>query len=253
MPTPSRQRGATMVSVMLLTASMMTVGVLVVRSAARQLTESGANVSRERALMVAQAGIDLATARLRAQLRDDTDALDTALAGNDDNAQSDPGVCSDAARDCIPGQGEGPKTGQRNHLLTELSDCAGRPCMRPGAVLRLPDADGNDTYWADVPVADLLGGADAQARLSVWIRNNASDALGAGSGSWTEDSDGRVVLTAMAVVRNTQVAIEQEMVIEPGSSGASWEMDSPDEGYGGGHNNDSTIVDQCRDNYAGAE
>ena len=248
-----RQRGATMVSVMLLTASMMTVAVLIVRSSTRQLAQSSATVSRERALMVAQAGVDLATARMRAQLRTDPNVLDTQIGGNEDNAQSSAGGCYDATRDCIPGQGEMPATGQRNTALTSLSDCGGRPCMRPGAVVRLPDTDGDDVYWADVPMADLLEGSDAEARLTVWIRNNTADAIGSGSGSWTEDSDNRVVLTALATIRNTQVAIEQEMMLAPSGTAGVWAMESPDEGYGGGHNNDSTSAEVCKANYMGAD
>ena len=57
------QRGATMVSVMLLTVSLLTVGVLVMSSAQREVTEAGALVARERAVMVAQGAIDLAAAR----------------------------------------------------------------------------------------------------------------------------------------------------------------------------------------------
>ncbi|TPV94089.1 MAG: hypothetical protein B7733_17140 [Myxococcales bacterium FL481] len=242
-----------MISVMLLTASMLTVAALVVRSSVRQLSQSSASVSRERALMVAQAGVDLAAARMRAQLREGSAALGDQLAGNVDNAQPNPAVCSDATLDCIPGQGEMPTTGQRNHALTLKSDCGGRPCMRPGAIARLPDADGDPVYWANVPIADLFEGADPEARITVWVRNNAADAIGGGSGTWTEDSDNRVVLTSMATIRNTQVTVEQEMMIAPSNTASVWSMESPDKGYGGGHNNDSTSASVCRENYMGAE
>ena len=45
----ARQRGATMVSVMLLTVSLMTLGLLVVRSSVREVTQAGQLVARERA------------------------------------------------------------------------------------------------------------------------------------------------------------------------------------------------------------
>ncbi|MEE9386205.1 MAG: hypothetical protein V3V08_22570 [Nannocystaceae bacterium] len=251
LPARRRQRGATMVSVMLLTASMLTVAVLTVRSSTRQLVASSAVVSRERALMVAQAGVDLATGRIRAVLRADATVLDTLLSGNSDNVQQSASACDDATLDCIPGEAGTPATGQRNEILTDHSSCSGRPCMRPGAVLRLPNAEGTTVYWADIPIADLLDGADAEARITVWLRNNVADAIGDGSGSWTEDSDSRVIVTSMASLRNATVTIEQEMLIASSRGGGVWSMDTPDEGYGGGHNNDSTSVEVCRANYVG--
>jgi hypothetical protein len=89
--------------------------------------------------------------------------------------------------------------------------------------------------------------------VSLWIRNNAADAIdsSSGSGSWTNDSDGRVVLTAMATVRNTTIAIEQEFALAPGSAQKAWSMASPDVGYGGGHNNDNVMADVCLENFLG--
>jgi hypothetical protein len=123
--------------------------------------------------------------------------------------------------------------------------------MRQGAVVRLPDASLAEVDWAQVPMADLLDDADPEARVTVWIRNNTSDVLGVnGSGDWLQDGDGRVVLTAMATLRNTTVAIEQELVVAPGQTALPWQMQTPDLAYGGGHNNDNATVDVCRDNYA---
>jgi hypothetical protein len=122
--------------------------------------------------------------------------------------------------------------------------------MRQGAVVRLPDANLNLQSWAQVPLADLVGSADPEARVTVWLRNNTSDVLrDGGSGDWLEDNDGRIVITAMATLRNTSVAIEQELVIAPGRDATPWKMQSPDLAYGGGHNNDNSSVDVCRDNY----
>lgn len=248
------QRGATMVSVMLLTVSLLTVGVLVMKSSQREVTEAGALVARERAMMVAQASIDLAAAHIREGLRNSggnaSAYLEPQYAGY--SPQADPAVCDDPFKDCIPGQGaDVPLTGQKNQLITGKTDCSGRPCMRQGAVVRLPDASLADVDWAQVPMADLLDNADPEARVTVWIRNNTSDVLGeGGTQDWLLEGDGRVVLTAMATLRNTSVAIEQELVVAPGSAALPWQMQTPDLAYGGGHNNDNASVDVCRENYA---
>jgi hypothetical protein len=52
-----------MVSVMLLTVSLLTVAVLVVRSSNRGVSQANALVARERALMAAQAAIELGAAQ----------------------------------------------------------------------------------------------------------------------------------------------------------------------------------------------
>lgn len=244
-----------MVSVMLLTVSLLTVGVLVMRQSHQEVAEAGALVARERATTVAQGAIDLAAARYRDALKTElnpTDYVNTQLTGF--NVQANATVCDDPFKDCIPGQGDAtvPITGQKNSLITGRTDCAGRPCMRQGAVVRLPDANQNDVDWAQVPMADLLDNADPEARVTVWIRNNTVDAVGNSlnsQGDWLQDGDGRVVLTAMATLRNTTVAIEQELVIRPGSDAAPWQMQTPDLAYGGGHNNDNASVDVCREDY----
>jgi hypothetical protein len=250
-----RQRGATMVSVMLLTVSLLTVAVLVVRSANREVAQANAVVARERALLAAQATIELGAAQYRlAMVNSPQGVLDSALAGY--NPSGDPTLCSSVHLDCIPGGGgdpNAPATGQRNRHLTGKSDCAGRPCMRQGAVARLADSQGGLIDWSQVPLRDLIQGGDPEVRVSLWIRNNTADVLdgGVGGGSWIDDDDGRVVLTAMAVLRNTTVAIEQEFVIGPPSSAASWSMTTPDTGYGAGHNNDNVIAEVCQQNYLG--
>ncbi len=237
-----------MVSVLLLTVALMTVGLLVIRSSNREFDQAGAMVARERALMSAQAAIDLAAARYRDALIGDPSALNAALAGY--LPPGDQTKCTDPKKDCIPGQGTGvPLTGQRNKTLTANSDCAGRPCLRPGAIARLPDATLANVNWAAIPLRNIVPNADAEAIVTVWVRNNSSDALG--GGTWTSELDGRVVITAMASLRNTTVAIEQEVVLAPGAGPQTWQMQSPDSGYGGGHNNDNSSVSVCKENYAG--
>ena len=247
-----------MVSVMLLTVSLLTVAVLVVRSSNREVTQANAAVARERALMAAQATVELGAAQLRmaiAEAGSPQVVIDQVLIGY--NAPGDPSVCASVFSDCIPG-GNGdagtPATGQKNRWVTGRSDCAGRPCMRQGAIAHLPDSQGVAVNWVQVPLRNLLPGADPEARVSLWVRNNAADAIDRdGSGSWTSDTDGRVVLTAMATLRNTTVTVEQEFALAPGSSKQAWSMNSPDVGYGGGHNNDNVMADVCIENFVGYE
>lgn len=239
----AQQRGATMVSVMLLTVSLMTLGLLVVRSSVREVNQAGQLVARERALMAAQASLDLAAAQY---LRMDDPDLDAALAGTLPQGDS----CADPCRDCVPDP-TNIVTGQRNELLAGATvSCGGRPCMRQGAVTFLRDQSMADVHWCDVPLRQLVEGGDAEARVSVWIRNNSADALGDNSvASWIDDDDGRIVLTAMATVRNATVAVEQEMLLSLGSDPIALLPQSPDEGYGGGHNNDNSAVSVCADDY----
>lgn len=244
----TNQRGATMVSVMLLSVSLMTVGLLVVRSSVREVEQAGQLVARERALMAAQAAADLAAAQY---LRLDGATLDAALVGY--NAQG--GTCTDPCLDCIPDPAV-IVTGQRNELLAggNAVGCGGRPCMRQGAVSFLADSNGAAQNWCALPLRDLVPGGDAEARVSVWVRNNSADALGSnGSASWTDDGDGRVVVTAMATVRNTTVTVEQELVLSVGAGAAVLQPQSADEGYGGGHNNDNSAVSVCASEYVAAE
>jgi len=243
----SAQRGATMVSVMLLTVSLMTLGLLVVRSSTREVTQAGQLVARERALMAAQAALDLSAAQY---LRMNDSDLDAALAGSQPQGAS----CSDPCGDCIPDENQ-IVTGQRNEILAggATVSCGGRPCMRQGAVSLLRDGSNADVYWCDMPLRQLVPGGDPEARVSVWIRNNSGDALGDNSiASWTDDDDGRVVLTAMATVRSTTIAVEQEMLLSLGNDPTAMLPQTPDEGYGGGHNNDNSAVSVCVDDYVAA-
>ncbi len=247
LPTRSRQRGATMVSVMLLTVSLMTLGLLVVRSSAREVTQAGQLVARERALMAAQATLDLATAQYVGM---NGDAIDSALAGTVPQGAS----CTNPCGDCIP-DANAVVTGQRNEILAGANvSCGGRPCMRQGAVAQLRDGGGAQLHWCEVPLREILPTGDPEARVSAWVRNNSGDALGGngGVGGWTDDRDGRVVLTAMASVRGATVTIEQEVLLSFGSGPQALLPQSPDEGYGGGHNNDNSAVSVCLDDYVAA-
>ena len=241
------QRGATMISVMLLSVSLITVGLLVVRSSVREVEQAGQLVARERALMAAQAAADLAAAQY---LRLDDANLDAALVGY--NPQGGP--CTDPCLDCIPDPND-VVTGQRNEVLAGSAiGCGGRPCMRQGAVSFLTDSGGASQNWCQLPLRDLVPGGDAEARVSVWVRNNSADALGTGgSEQWIADGDGRVVVTSMATVRNTTVTVEQELVLSVGAGAAVMQPQSPDEGYGGGHNNDNSAVSVCASDFVAAE
>jgi hypothetical protein len=236
-----------MISVMMLSVSLMTVGLLVVRSSVRQVEQAGQLVARERALMAAQSAADLAAAQY---LRMDENDLNAALTGY--NAQGN--SCTDACGDCIPDPAV-TMTGQRNEVLAGSPvGCGGKPCMRQGAVAYLNDFAGTLVNWCDQPVRDLVEGGDADARVSVWIRNNSADALGpTGSATWTDDNDGRVVVTAMATIRNTSVTIEQELLLSYGTGTTVLQPQSPDEGYGGGHNNDNSAVSVCSDQFVQAD
>ena len=243
---PRRQRGATLVSVMLLMISLLTLALLVVRRSGRELAQAGQLVARERALVSAQAAVELAAARYRGM---SAAQLDAALAGSRPQGAD----CIDPCRDCIPDESS-VVTGQRNDLLAGAAvACGGRPCLRQGAVARLGDTSDVPVYWCDVAMRELLPGADPEARVSVWIRNDQGDALGPeSSGHWTRDTDGRVVLTAMAEVRGTRVTVEQEMLLSRSDQPRPLHPQSPDEGYGGGHNGDNSAVSVCVDDFVAA-
>lgn len=262
MPAPSRpdryrrQRGATLLSVLLLMVAMSTVGLLAMRTTAREVVQSGHLIARERALTVAQAASAMAGAKLAAAYTlsggspgtaGSSAAIDSALAG-----QGNPG-CT-ACGDCIPGQNYGgspTETGQRNHLLASGAavDCGGRPCMRQGAVVHFTSADDtNGPFpWCGVPFRDIVPSGDPEAIVSVWVRNNASDALAgsSGSGSWVVDSDARLTVTATATVRGTTATVEEEILLGVGTATAAWSAPTADAGYGAGHNNDNTTGTRC--------
>jgi len=248
------QRGATMVSVSLLSISLVSASLLLLKQANRSATESGVVVARERALLAAQGAAELAIAYYRARGSDQPELIDDALRGF--HPASDPKTCADIKRDCVPGNAQMPDvptTGMRAEVLTGRTDCAGRVCMRPGAVSMLPDSTngGIDIPWARVPLSTIVAGGDPQAMVTVWVRNNAADALtesGSGaSGSWVIDEDSQIVVTAMAEVFGTVVTVEQEVALVTSGGNAIWQMAPPDLGYGGGHNNDSVAVEVCSD------
>ena len=241
------QRGATMVSTTLLSVSLLSASMLLVRQATRNSNESGAVVARERALLAAQGAAQLAAAYYREKAEVDETILDIALTGS--NNPGTQNKCTELSQDCIPGNAltnQVPTTGQRNELLTGKSDCSGRPCMRPGAVVMLDDIQGATIPWVRTQMSQLVQGGDEQATVTVWIRNNMSEALGE-EGSWLEDEDFSIVITSMAEVHGAVVTIEQEFKLLDQDGLALWEMPSPELGYGGGHNNDSVAVETCAD------
>ena len=156
------QRGSAMVSVMLLMIALMAVGLLVMQSANREPSESGAMVARERATMSAHAAVQLAGALYRQQVAADPSSVEailaTALAGTGTSKD-----CSAADGDCIPAVGSGANpTGFRAQAVSGLSDCSGMPSMRPGAVVNLPTTGGTGptARWVDRPLSNLLAGGD---------------------------------------------------------------------------------------------
>lgn len=249
------ERGATVVSTLLLVVAMSTVGLLAMRNTSREMVQSGQLVARERALMVAQAAVSLAGSQYAAVYAGDggvmgeSPGLNQALAG-----QSTPG-CDRDCGDCIPGSAVGShytETGQRNRILATADvDCGGRPCMRQGAVAFLPMQGGAAAAdeWCNRPFRAIVPGGDPEATVSVWIRNNAADAFDTATagGDWTVDQDATIVVTASATVRNTTVTVEEELLLQTGEGTSAWQPQSADRGYGAGHNNDNTTGSRCRE------
>ncbi|MEM6993320.1 MAG: hypothetical protein AAF721_22600, partial [Myxococcota bacterium] len=54
------------------------------------------------------------------------------------------------------------------------------------------------------------------------------------------------------VLRTVAVAVEQEVLLSFGFAPSSLLPQSPDEGYGGGHNNDNSAVSVCAEDYTAA-
>lgn len=238
----SSERGATLISTLMLVVALSTVALLGMRTTMRETQSTGGLVARERALMAAQAAADLAAA----QYRDDTSTVSSSLVGYGSRS------CSDPCGDCIPGDAttRGNTSGFRNHILSDGAkvDCNGRPCMRQGAVVNLaPTGAATPFAWCNTPMRDLVSAGDPEANVTVWIRNNAADAL-SGVGTWEQDTDGRFVVTASAVVRGVSVTVEQEILVISTDGSSVYGMTSPDLGYGSGHNNDNAAVSVCRDN-----
>ncbi|MEX1365270.1 MAG: hypothetical protein AB1Z98_19235 [Nannocystaceae bacterium] len=197
---PARSRGATLISVLLLVLALTTLALLGLRSSGRDLRSAGSQVARERAWHSAAAVVALAQVRLQAL---SAAQLDAVLTGS---LPQGPG-CDDPCRDCIPAGVE---------LTTELPlpTCVAPPCSRPGAVARLLDQAGATPHWCRVPLRQLMGGGDTDARVSVWVRNDSADALD--GGGWSHDDDRRVVLTAVAEVRGTRVVLEERVALAGG-------------------------------------
>lgn len=255
----SRQLGSAMVSVMLLLVALMTVGVLVVQSANRELSESGAVVARERATMSAHAALQLAGAMLRQQIAADPDNVELTLTTAFTGVLGLTKDCSTTDGDCIPTNGvDTNPTGFRARAVSNLSDCSGMPCMRPGAIVNLPTTSGGTpSRWVDRQLTELLPESDPEAIVSVWIRNNVAEVFNPTNANattaelaWLNDGDRRVVLTASARVRTATVVVEQEVALAPLAGVQAWSLQTPDEGYGGGHNNDNASVSVCSDDYA---
>ena len=197
----SSQRGATLTSVMLLVLALVTAGLLGVRSARRELSEAGNAVARERAREACTAALGLARTRLQTLA---PRRLDRMLAGR---LPQGPG-CADPCRDCLP---------RRVELVAPARATAGTcltpPCSRPGAVAQLRDASGARVPWCDVPLRQLLPGGDAQARVSVWVRNDVADALD--GGGWRRDQNRRVVITSAARLRGTTIVTRETVDLGP--------------------------------------
>lgn len=199
-PSPlSPQRGATLVSVLLLVLALGTLGLLGLRSSARELRGAGAQVARERAWHSAHAVLALAQVRLGELSLGRRNAV---LAGNRPQGPA----CPDPCRDCPP-------TGR-----TVVSDdpgsagtCTSEPCLRPGAVARLPDRDGSTVHWCRIPLRQLLEDADTDATVSLWVRNDTADALD--GGGWTNEQNDRVVITAIAEVRGSRVVVRESVTL----------------------------------------
>lgn len=192
------ERGLSLPGVMLAMVALLGLGLLGLRSAARELRWSGALVARERAEASAHAALELAAARLRSLPAAHRDAR---LAGSRPQGPA----CADACRDCVPRGAE---------VVVPPSvawpTCTSEPCVRPGAVAVLPDREGSRTAWCDVPLRELVPTGDAEARVSVWLRNDDAEGL-AGPRGWVHDEDGRVVMTASAEVRGARVVVRDEV------------------------------------------
>ncbi len=248
------QRGVTMVSTMLMTFSLLTLGLLAVNNASRQVVQAGQSVARERASLAAQAAVNYASARLLALQSED---LDYVLAGtNSGGGYTD---CSHECANCLP-TNDGVVVGIRNDALsTSQSDhdsvmCGGTQCMRQGAVAYLNDAAGQAQAMCQVPLNQLVGNADPEATVTIYVRNNQADVLGSsGGGDWGADSDKNVVLTAVARVRSTTIAIQQTVNLENGDAPLVYGSASSDQSYGGGHNNDRSSVNVCKNDYLQVE
>jgi len=294
--TLSRQRGATLISVLLLIVSLLTIGALAVRSSVRELQSVSSAQDHSRALAAARTALGVAAGQIRETsngcenpdiaVPDDAAyprltypgpntgqdhqnvAVSALLAGSMGGNN-----CGDPCGDCVPARDAGdPITGQRNWALTGVgSDCGGTPCMRPGAIMWLRNLETRapKRLCGSVPgqgmLSDVVPGADPDANVTVWIRNNAADGLrqptfrndvpvahGTMPG-WETESDCIVVLTAMAEVNGSVATVESTLYAQSSNSFSGSDIISPDEGYGSGHNNDNTAISRCMANATAAQ
>lgn len=200
------ERGMTLPGVMMSIVALLGLGLLGLRSTTRELRWSGQLVARERAKAAARSALELAAARLRALPAAQRDAR---LAGSRPQGPA----CSDPCRDCVPQGAEVVVP-----LRVAWPSCRAEPCVRAGAVAVLLDRHGSTTAWCDVPLRELVPAGDVDARVSVWLRNDAAEGLadaegpsGGPSGGWSHDHDGRVVITATAEVRGTTIVTHEEV------------------------------------------
>lgn len=195
------QRGATAVSVLLLLLALAVAAMLSVRLARRSLAEADAAVAEQRTRETAAGAIALAAARLRAL---GPPGLDAVLAG----ALPQGPNCADPCRDCRPQGVELTSAGS-----PAAGTCVQPPCIRPGAIARLPDQSGSASAWCRTPARQLVAGADANAIISVWVRNDRAEGLDPAIG-WMHDENRRVVVTAVAELRGTRVVEHREVVLD---------------------------------------
>lgn len=192
------ERGLTLPGVMLSIVALLGLGLLGLRSAARELQWSGQLVARERAEEAARSVLELAVARLRALPPAQRDAR---LVGSRPQGPE----CGDPCGDCVPQGAEVVVP-----LRVAWPACSMEPCVRAGAVAVLLDHHGSTTAWCDVPLRELVPGGDVEARVSVWLRNDDAERL-AEPGGWSHDEDGRVVITATAELRGATVVAREEV------------------------------------------
>lgn len=192
-----RQRGATLVSVLLLLLALATLALLSVRSSTRQLQSAGASVARERAWNSASAAVALARVHLSTL---DAAALDGQLSGSRPQGPN----CNDPCRDCLP-------RGVELAVDTQepTSTCLAPPCVRPGALVHLPDASTTSVHWCQTPLRQLVTAGDADAQVSVWVRNDRAEGLDAAG--WRHDANRTLVLTAVATVLGVRVVVQEQV------------------------------------------
>ena len=186
----------------------------------REVVQSGQLVARERALLVAQAAASLAASQVR---RPSTSAsggatgclalksIDQALAGQGSTPWDAPSAATVSPGRTTPVTATTRDRATKPHprVGDDPIDCGG-PTLHAAGLRRLPlrlHRCGDEHFrGARRPFRDHRAGqGDPEAIVTVWVRNNASDALtAAGTVGVPEqrqldsaDGDGRVTVTAM--------------------------------------------------------